>query len=212
MFVLPGLEWIVSGGFWRAFIVCLVICPGIPQLLGLVLHSYWAPWHPRYQFGAYMPANAILALFHGAMAGTLKDGFSTPPAWVHWLLLAVFACACVVLTKKDFGAYDPGQVWSANKLYHNFLYAWYSYFTVVCYWGLVTSGDVSPWRKLVVSLPGVAWLSFFLVFDNLVSDETKALRYKFAHAHRYDPLWRRKPDGRYRLLRRAPDDAKVPYV
>jgi hypothetical protein len=72
--LLLPIQWVVGGGFWSTFVICLIICPIIPQLLGVVFASYWAPWSPRYQFLSYIPGNPFLALFIAAMSTTLPGG------------------------------------------------------------------------------------------------------------------------------------------
>lgn len=208
-FLLPGLGWIVADGFWRAFIACLIICPIIPQLLGVVCHSYWPPLNPKYQFTAYMPANLILGFFNGLMATTLQSGF-TVPLWVREYVLAGAFVAYAALNVMDLGVYTKGQMASANKVYHNALYWWYTYFTIICFAGM-WSTDASLLRKVLITVPGVVWAVFLLVVDNCVSEETKKRRFKFAHAYRYCFIWTPKR-GFHRLLRRAPDDAEVAYV
>ena len=185
--LLPPLQWVVSGGFWQTLLICLVICPALPQLLGVVFVSYWAPWNPRYQFWAYIPGNPCLALFIAGASTTVPSGdFRINPV----LNIAAVIGALVVywvLTWMDSKVYTRGQMWSANKLYHNLLYFWYGYLAVVCFIGVLGSA-VSVGMKVLIVAPGVLWLTC-LVIDMLTSRPVLVRKWKYAHAENL-PLWK----------------------
>lgn len=181
------LQWIVEGGFWPTLFVCLTICPVLPQVLGIVFCSYWAPWRPSRQFYAYIPGNPFLALFIASMSTTFDGGDFRIPVWLNVAAMIGAPVMWVVLSIMDLKPYTKGQMLSANKLYHNFLYAWYGYLAVACYGGLWCT-DASVWQKLLITVPGLIWLGC-LVADNLVSKERLEQRFLCAHADNL-PIWK----------------------
>ena len=194
--LLLPLGWVVTGGFWRTLVLCLLICPVIPQLLGLVFVSYWAPWNPRQQFLAYIPGNPLLALF---IAGTSTTFVGSGPrisaTWNTAILCGAFV-GYVAMNALDIGNYTKEQLKSANKVYHNALYFWYGYLAAVCFAALLGS-SASFGMKLLITLPGLAWLGC-LVADNMADYDTKLRRFRFAHAGNL-PIWK----NGWRLRRRG---------
>jgi hypothetical protein len=187
--VLHPLQLIISGGFWQTLMVCLIICPVIPQLLGVVFCSYWVPWDPHYQFLSYVPGNPCLALFIAGASTELQHGTFTISPLLNWACIVGAIVACALLTYLDaISEYSHAQMLSANKVYHNLLYSWYGYLTFVCFIGLL-SADASVGRKLLIMVPGLFWL-LCLGVDNFVPGYVKILRTLYAHADTY-PIWRR---------------------
>lgn len=196
-YLLP-LNWVVSHGPWWALLWCLLICPVIPQLLGVVFVSYWPPLNPRrFQFWAYFPGNVFLAMFIASMATTYPHGGFKVNVWINWSCLLGAAVVYLVLQRMDDGPYDEAQLITANKQYHNFLYFWYGYLAVASYIGMWET-DASVVRKLAITVPGLLWLGC-LVKDNLTSKEKLAPKFEYAHARRNIPLWR----NGWRLRRRT---------
>lgn len=187
-FLLP-LGWIISGGFVPTLIICLVICPGMPQLLGLVLDGYWVPWNPKYQFLAFVPGNPCLALFIASTSSTYyHTGFSIP-AWLNYTIIIGAFVLYVILTVQDLGSrYTVGQMKSATKVYHNSLYFWYGYLAVVSFAAMMLSAPVDVATKIVATIPGVLWLGC-MVADNFASEATLKRRFIFAHAESV-PIWK----------------------
>lgn len=186
-FGFPLLESIVGGGFLPTLIICLIICPGVPYLLGAVIDGYWVPWNPRYQFFAFLPGNIFLAFFIASTSSTFQqEGFRINP----FVNVGVFVGALAfyfALQKLDRTShYTPGQLKSAMKRYHNGLYFWYGYLAVVCFIAMFsTSAPLS--QKLIASAFGAVWLAC-MVADNFVSGEIKALRFEYAHVESR-PIW-----------------------
>jgi hypothetical protein len=199
------LQWIVEGGFWRTFFICLLICPIIPQLLGIVFCSYWTPWSPKRQFTAYIPGNPFLALFLAGASTVLDEGFHIP-VWFNLATAAVTLGFYIGLNFLDRGAYDASLRRSANKRFHNLLYFWYAYLAIVCFYGLLAS-EASWMLKLLISLPGIAWLACMGI-DNFASQERKAMRFAQAHADNV-PIW--KTGWRLRKFNPATGRYEVPW-
>lgn len=195
--LLLPLHWVVGGGFWSTLLICLLICPVTPQLLGMVFASYWAPWNPRYQFLAYIPGNPFLAFFIAGMSTTLPDGKTDVGPVLNYAILSGAFVIFVVMDWADMRTYSVGQMRSANKRYHNALYFWYGYLAVVCFITML-GADVSVGRKLLVSIPGFFWV-LCLVADNLTASGAKRRKLAFAHADSL-PIWRTG----WRLRRRTP--------
>ena len=184
----PPFSWIVGGGFWQTLAICLVICPILPQLLGIVFASYWAPWSPRYQFLSYIPGNPFLALFIAGASTTFSPAdLRIAPALNVGIFVGMFG-VYVVLTRMDSKAYTPGQMRSANKAYHNLLYWWYGYLAVICAWALLGS-DRSFWQKLLLLAPGLVWLAYLIIDSFLTPEGAKKRKLQFAHTDNR-PLWR----------------------
>lgn len=187
-FLLP-LGWIVDGGFLRTLAICLAICPGSPQLLGLVFDGYWVPWSPRYQFLAFVPGNPCLAIFIAAASHTFRDSGFQIPVWVNYATLVGFILVYVALNILDFGAqYTIGQMRSATKLYHNLLYLWYGYLAATCLIAMWMSAPVGFWTKALATIPGLCWLAC-LVADSFKSDENLQSCFMFAHVESI-PIWK----------------------
>jgi hypothetical protein len=186
--LLLPLAWVVDGGFWRTFGICLLICPILPQLIGMIGASYWPPLNPlRNQFWAYFPGNPCLALFI-ALTSTTYDGgdFAINPV-ANWGALIVMLMAYLALGQMDKQVYKPGQLRSANKRYHNLLYFWYGYLAVVCALEMFSS-DVSFTEKVWITVPGALWVACLLVDSFFTSKEL--LEQKCGHAHADDvPIW-----------------------
>lgn len=203
--ILPPLQWIVAGGFWRTLCVCLLICPIMPQLLGIVFCSYWAPWRPSRQFYAYIPGNPFLALFIACMSTTFDGGDFYVPPWLNIAAAIGAPIFWVVLSVMDRSVYRKEQLWSVNKVYHNLLYAWYGYLAVACFGGLWCT-DATVWQKLLITIPGLVWLGC-LVADNSVSKERLRKRFIYAHSDNL-PVW--KTGARLRRLNPATGRYEVP--
>jgi hypothetical protein len=200
-----SLQWIVGGGFWQTLLICLFICPVLPQVLGLVFCSYWAPWHPSRQFYAYIPGNPCLALFIACTASALDGSDFHIPVWLNVAAPIGAFVIYIVLNILDFGAYRNDQLKSANKVYHNALYFWYGYLAVACFGGLMAS-DTAWWLKIIISIPGLVWLSC-LVADNMTSKERLENRFLRAHADNL-PIW--KTGWRLRRFNPATGRYEVP--
>lgn len=191
-FGLPLLESIVSGGFLPTLIICLIICPGIPFLLGAVVDGYWVPIHWKFQFFAFWPGNLFLALFIAGSSSTFHDeGMRINPI----LNVVVFAGAFAFYwqlhkgDKSSSSRYTPGQVNSAMKIYHNALYFWYGYLAVVsCAAMLMSSATLI--QKVVIMLPGLIWLAG-MVADNFMPEDVKSSRFTYAHVEPR-PIWQNK--------------------
>ena len=196
--LVPPFSWIVSGGFWQTLVICLLICPVIPQLLGVVFVSYWAPWDPRYQFLSYIPGNPFLALFVAGASTTFSPAeFRVNPVLNVGIFVAMFV-VWAVLTRMDAHAYTRGQMRSANKVYHNLLYWWYGYLAIVCALALLAS-DRPFGQKCLIMAPGVVWLSLLIIDSFLTPKSTGARKLRFAHAETL-PIWKTG----WRLRRRTP--------
>lgn len=201
--LLLPLEWVIAGGFWRTLGTCLVICPGIPQLLGLVCCSYWAPWSGRDQFKAYIPGNPILAVFIAGTSTTFDRGHVHVWTWLNAVSLVLALGFWGFLTWGDRKIYTRGQMWSANKLYHNALYFWYGYLAFICAVGMWFWTDASLLHKAVVTLPGLLWLWLLSEDARLGEDELKR-KASTAHADNW-PIWRTG----YRLRRWTPQGYRL---
>jgi hypothetical protein len=185
--LLAPLQWIVEGGFWRTLFVCMLISPILPQVLGVVFCSYWAPLRPSRQFYAYFPGDLFLALFIAGVSTTFKGGNFYIPAWLNIAAAVAMLAFYVGLSILDLGAYRKDQLWSTNKVYHNLLYAWYGYLAVACFCGMWWTGT-SVLKMFLVTLPGLVWLSC-LVADNMTSKERLENRFLRAHADNL-PIWK----------------------
>ena len=178
--LLLPLGWIIGGGFLQTLIICLIICPGLPQLLGYVFDGYWVPWDPRYQFLAFVPGNPFLAWFIASTSVTFQDqGFSLNPIANYTIVAGAFVFY-VVLNVMDLGSnYTMGQMKSATKVYHNTLYFWYGYLAVSCFIAMLgTSAPLS--YKVLATIPGVLWIGC-MVADNFMPEHIQRQRFKFAH-------------------------------
>lgn len=200
------LQWIVEGGFWPTFLVCLTITPILPQVLGVVFCSYWAPLRPSRQFYAYFPGDVFLALFVAGVSTTFKYGGFYIPTWLNIAIMVGALAFYVALTRMDRVPYTKSQIWSANKAYHNVLYFWYGYLAVACFSAMWWT-DASVLHKVVVTLPGLVWLGY-MVIDNFVSKERKAARFAQAHADNM-PIW--KTGWRLRKFNQATGRYEVPW-
>jgi hypothetical protein len=185
----PPFDQVVSHGFLWTLMICLMISPGLPQILGVVFCSYWPPIDPREdQFWAYVPGDIFLALF---VAGT-SAFFDHGRFRIHWsILVAVAAVMLVVyagLTFMDRQVYTKTQMRSANKVYHNLLYFWYGSIAIICFIGMWWGAPGSLYKKLAVTLFGLVWVGC-LVKDNLTPLEALDVKFRFAHANNL-PLWK----------------------
>ncbi|QQG50584.1 MAG: hypothetical protein HZB75_03560 [Candidatus Saccharibacteria bacterium] len=185
--LLLPLQWVVSGGFWSTLLICLIICPIIPQVVGMLFASYWAPWSPRYQFLSYIPGNPFLALFIAGMSTTLPGGHVDLSPKLNYAALSGAFVAFLVMEWMDMSAYRVDQMRSANKRYHNALYFWYGYLAVACFITMLGT-DVSDGRKWLVTAPGIFWV-LCLIADNFMSAGAKRRKLAFAHTNNL-PLWR----------------------
>lgn len=208
MELLLPLDWILAGGFWIVLAKCLLVCPIIPQLLGLVFESRWVPWHPSRQFLAFMPGNPFLALFIALASTTLDrpgtDGFWQSTGFSQAVLVGSFV-VYVVLNIMDLASnYTREQMASATKIYHNALYFWYGYLAVmVCSAMLAsTAGAV---QKALIMIPGLLWLGCLVIDSASTSPEVLEIRFKTAHADNA-PVWKT------RRLRRLTKDGYVSAV
>jgi hypothetical protein len=83
--------------------------------------------------------------------------------------------------------YTFGQLRSANKRYHNWLYFWYGYLAVVCALEMFGS-DASLIEKVWITVPGALWVACLLVDSFFTPKEL--LTQKWSHAHADDvPIW-----------------------
>lgn len=192
MNLLLPLNWVVEGSFEEVLAKCLLICPGIPQLLGLVFESRWVPWNPKYQFRAFMPGNPALAMFI-AGCSTAFDQLGDEGFWqstgLHQAVLVSAFVIYVSLNIMDLQSnYTRRQMASATKVYHNSLYFWYSYVAVIAAIALLTS-EASVLHKVVVLLPGLFWLGCLFVDSFFTSKEVLDVRFKTAHTSN-EPLWK----------------------
>lgn len=199
--MLLPLDWIIKGGFFKVLFKCLMICPGIPQLLGFVFESRWVPWSPRYQFSAFMPGNPALAVFVAGCSTTIGQPSSMSQQQSMRFNKAALAgsfVAYALLNIMDLKSnYTREQMLSATKQYHNSLYFWYGYLTVALAGHMFTSG-ISWRRKLLILVPGLCWLAC-LVADNLTSKETLVVRFQTAHTDNA-PIWRTRRLRRLHLI------------
>jgi hypothetical protein len=188
-FGLPLFESITSGGFLPTLIICLIICPGIPFLLGAIVDGYWVPIHWKFQFFAFWPGNLFLAWFIAGSASTFQhEGMRVNPVLNVLLFIGAFVFYWQ-LQKGDrspSSRYSVGQVNSAMKLYHNALYFWYGYLAVVSCAAMLMS-SAAPVEKFNIMLPGLVWVAG-MVADNFMPEEIKALRFAFAHVEP-KPIW-----------------------
>lgn len=189
-FGLPFVGHVIGHGFLPTLIICLIICPGIPYLLGAVVDGYWVPWHYSVQFFAFLPGNLFLALYIACTSVTFQSyGFQINP-WVNAVVFVGAFTIYLLLQKLDVQAhYTPGQLRSAMKRYHNSLYFWYGYLAIVC--GIAMWGSpASLAEKLLFTLPGIVWL-LCMVGDTLMgkNELITAQRFMFAHVESM-PIWR----------------------
>jgi len=188
--LLLPLQWVLTGGFVTVLIKCLLICPIMPQLLGLVLESRWVPWSPRYQFLAFVPGNPFLACFIALCSTTQPVGSHLfLNGWSRWVFLAGAGAFYLGLTLwLDPGVYTKRQMLSPTKVYHNLLYFWYGYLAATVWAGMLQS-DISAGRKILCSLAGMVWL-LCLVADNFTPKDVLQQRFKFAHDDQWTPIWK----------------------
>jgi hypothetical protein len=192
--LLLPLNWVIDGSFWEVLLTCLIICPGIPQLFGLVFESRWVPWSPNYQFLAFIPGNPCLAVFIAACSTAYGDNPSVSSGWNQAFLVGAFVFY-VVLNLMDLKSnYTREQMLSSEKWYHNALYFWYGYLAVYG-WVAMLGSDESLWMKLLLTAPGLLWLACLIVDTLFIPAHINAQRLKYAHAANL-PLW--KTRGRIR--------------
>ncbi len=190
--LLLPLEWILSGSLVWVLIKCLIICPGIPQLLGYLFESRWVPWSPKYQFLAFMPGNPFLAVFIAGCSRGLDqpgvDGFWQQRGVSQTVLVGAFV-VYVALNIMDLASnYTREQMTSATKIYHNALYFWYAYLAVMA-WIILLSSTMTVGDKILASVPGVIWLVCLVVDSAFTPKEVLDVRFRFAHTNNY-PIWK----------------------
>lgn len=200
--LLLPLDWIVQGSFIEVLLKCLLICPVIPMLLGLLIESRWVPLGPKYQFLAFFPGNPFLAIFIATAVTFLKaqpdDALSPLGAgWNQAVLVGAFVVYVAMNIMDLTSNYTREQMASATKIYHNALYFWYGYLAAVLFADLIRA-QAPFFTKLAVAGFGLLWLGC-LIADNFTSKERLAVRFKTAHANNA-PIWKT-----WRLRRLQPD-------
>jgi hypothetical protein len=207
-FGLPVAGILIGNGFLSTLIICLIICPGIPFLLGAVIDGYWVPWRSDVQFYAFLPGNLFLALFIACTSMTYQtEGFRINP-WVNAVVFfGAFAFYIFLNVEDAKSRYTKGQLKSAMKIYHNSLYFWYGYLAIVCCIAMWAS-SAPLIIKVLLMLPGIAWL-LCMVFDARKSKEIQIQRSTFAHVESL-PIWRN--GWRIRRLRRTASGKPFKYV
>jgi hypothetical protein len=183
--------WVLSGGFWLVLAKCLLICPIMPMLLGLVFESRWVPLSPRFQFTAFFPGNPLLAIYI-AWASTFKErqspsGFWQTSSTQHLLVVGTFL-AYIQLSNLDLASkFTREQLAGPTKRYHNALYFWYGYVIAVATI-LVVTASVPVSQRLLASIPGLLWVGC-LIYDSVTPEESLNIKFQTAHAP-WNPLWK----------------------
>ena len=186
------LEWLLEGPWIIVLAKCWLICPGVPQLLGVIFESRWIPWNPRYQFTAFVPGNFFLGAFIAAASTVIHE---TPEGSIlnsqllsQSVLLGCFGLYVALNVMDVKSNYTRAQMASAAKIWHNALYFWYSYVGVMMFLVVILVPGVSWIDRLIILSLGVVWLAM-LAADNLVSEETAKRRFTFAHVANF-PIWK----------------------
>lgn len=186
------LEWVLDGHPWWILAKCWLICPVIPQFLGLVFESRWVPWNPRYQFLSFVPGNFFLGMFIAASAtlfGALPPEGLHASRWAAGLILTGAFVVYLALNLFDLASnYTKAQMLSVEKVYHNSLYFWYGYVGATMF-AVVIEAEVGWQYRLLVMSPGLVWITLLVVDNFLTPKGVLEQRFKFAHADNL-PLWR----------------------
>lgn len=201
--LLPGFSLVADRGFWTTLVVCLIITPGLHQLVGIIGESRWVPWSPYKQFLSYFPGDVFLGV---TVASLLVLGRKFPEEYhfyndwrFHLLVLATTVIVAVYVTWLEYNdpnGYGHRAVRSPTKLYHNIvLYGGYGYVIVVTLFATVAMLWINwSWDRaglvLLCLLPGLVWVSL-LILENRATDATKRSRVEHAHVNDWQPIWRR---------------------
>lgn len=96
------VKWRLAGS--AALLALFIIPSGMTAFIDLLFRTMWGSlMDPGYLL------KAITYWSFGASVDPIAEGFSVPPVWISWLLLAAFCAFCLAVLSKKVRAYEVIQ-------------------------------------------------------------------------------------------------------